>query len=379
MMAVTAFTAGACSGSDSSGPDPVTITFRVQPTAGEVGVPILPAVEVGISSGASQTVTLSIADNDCGALLAGESSRVTVDGVATFSDLSLDIPADDFMLEARVLDQTTRGARFDVMPVDLGSPLEQHASLCLQDHGNGDAASLAWVPQDDVLWTTDDNSNEVFGLDRITGARVNTVSQQDLLEAFPAAAECDDGDGNPATSCSYTNELEVVAYDEGARHLYAFSTVNDSNSPTVVDRPAVFRLRTGGCRGCVEYDDWNPLPDGYSYRAAVVIDGQLYISSGPNLYAYDFDTNTVTEQPALQPLPGTVTGLSSQHETLYAVTLTRRLITVDWEQDEIEDSYDLSPIGVRSSVGVAVVRDSVYVLEGEPRNPIFLVTIDDNS
>ncbi len=371
----------ACSDSDTSGPDPdpVTVTFRVQPTAVEAGASILPAVEVATSSDASQTVMLSIADNDCGALLAGQSSRVTVDGVATFPGLAVDIPADDFRLEARVLDQTTLSVPFDVVPRDVGGPLEQHASVCLKDHANGDAASLAWVSQDDVMWTADDNQNRLCGFDRHTGACVNTVTEADLLTAFPGAAECDDGDGNPATSCSYTDELEVVAYDEGARHLYAFSTVNDPGSPTIIDRPAVFRLRSGGCRGCVEYDDWNPLPDGYSYRAAVVIDEQLYISNGRNLHAYDFDTNTVTEQPAAQPLPSTITGLSSQHGKLYVVTLSRQLITVDWDEDEIEDIYELTPAGVQRSEGVEVVRDTVYVLEGQPRNPVFVVTIDDNS
>ena len=380
VVAISPF-GSACSSSDTNGPDPdpVTVTFRVQPTAVEAGASILPAVEVGTSSDASRTVMLSIADNDCGALLAGESSRVTVDGVATFPGLAVDIPADDFRLEARVLDQTTLSVPFDVLPGDIEGRLEQHASVCLRDHENGDAASLAWVSQDDVMWTADDNQNRLCGFDRHTGACVNTVTQADLLTAFPDAAECDDGDGNPATSCSYTDELEVVAYDEGARHLYAFSTVNDPGSPTIVDRPAVFRLRTGGCRGCVEYDDWNPLPDGYSYRAAVVIDEQLYVADGRNLHAYDFDTNTVTEQPALRPLPSTITGLSNQHDTLYAVTLSRLLIEVDWDEDEIEDSYDLTPIGVQRSEGVAVVRDTVYVLEGQPMNPVFVVTIDDNS
>ncbi len=372
---------GACSGSDSSGPDPdpVTLTFRVQPTAVESGVSILPAVEVETSSDAPLTVMLSIADNDCGAVLAGQSSRVTIDGVATFSGLAVDVPADDFRLEARVLDQTTRSAPFDVLPRDIGGPLEQHASVCLQDHRNGDAASLAWVSQDDVLWTADDNQNRLCGFDRHTGACVNTVTREDILTAFPDAAECDDGDGNPATSCSYTDELEVVAYDEAARHLYAFSTVNDPASPTPVDRPAVFRLRTGGCRGCVEYDDWNPLPEGYAYRAAVVIDEQLYVTNGPNLHAYDFDTNTVTEHPALQPLPGIITGLSSQRETLYAVTLSRLLIEVDWDEDEIEDSYELTPYGVHTADGVEIVRDTVYVLEGESMNPVLVVTIGDGN
>ena len=125
-------------------------------------------------------------------------------------------------------------------------------------------------------------------------------------------------------------------------------------------------------------DGWNALPDGYAYRSAVVVDEQLYISDGPNLHAYDFDTNTVTEEPALQPMPSNITGLSAVNETLYAVTHSRRLYKVDWEEDEIEDTYDLAPLGVDSSDGVEVVRDSVYVLEGEPRNPIFVVTIEDN-
>lgn len=378
-VAAISLLGGACSGSDTSGPDPVTITFRVQPTAVDAGASILPAVEVATSSDAGQTVTLSIADKNCGALLAGVSSRVTVGGVATFPGLSVDIPANDYRLEARVLDGTERSSAFDVRPPDLAGPLEQHASVCLQDHGNGDAASLAWVPQDDVLWTADDNLNRICGFDRQTGTCVNKVTREEFLVEFPEAADCDDGDGNPATSCSYTSEFEVVAYDGSARHLYVISTVNDPGSPTVEDRPAIFRFRTGGCRGCLASDDWNALPDGYSYRAAVVIDDELYISNGANLHAYDFDTNTVTEEPALQPMPSIITGLSAVNETLYAVTLSRRLYKVDWNEDEIEDAYDLDPVGVQSSDGVEVVRDSIYVLEGEPRNPIFVLTIDDNS
>jgi hypothetical protein len=339
---------------------------------------MLPAVEIETDSDVQQTVSLSIADNDCGSVLTGQLSRVTVGGVATFPGLTVDIPKNVYTLEARVLDQTARSTVFDVLPPDIPGPLDQHPSVCLRDYGNGDAASLAWVPQDDVMWTADDNLNRVCGFDRRTGVCLRTVTAEELLEELPGAADCDDGDGNPATSCSYTDEFEVVAYDKSARHLYLFNTVNDQGSPTIVDRPAVFRFRTGGCRGCLEIDDWNPLPDGYSYRAAVVIDEQLYVANGATLHAYDFDTNTVTEQPALQPLPSIISGLSSQSGMLYAVTTSSYLFEVVWDQDEIKNNYDLAPVGVISATGVEIVRDTVYVLEGEPREPIFVITIDDS-
>lgn len=376
-MIATVFAMSACGGSDSSGPDPITVTFRVQPSGVEAGVLLAPAVEVATSSETRRTVTLSIADNDCGASLAGEVSRVTVDGVATFSDLAIDIPADGFTLEARVLDQTSKSTSFNVGVSDLVGSFRQHPTVCLKDRPmHGDAASLTWVPRDDLLWIADDNKNQVFGVDRQSGVQVNSVSKEELLAAFPDAANCDDGDGNPTTTCSYTNELEVVTYNGAADFLYVFNTVNDPSSEEIVDRPAVFRLRYGACRGCVEFDSWKKLPGDYSYRAAVAIEGELYISNGRDLHQYDFETNTVTEEPALRLGVSAIEGLSIWDRTLYVVTHSRHLVTVDWEERLIEDSYDLSPVDIVRSNGVEVVRDTIYVLEGEPRNPIFVVMID---
>lgn len=373
------FILGACGGSDTSGPDPVEITYPVQPTTAVAGASIVPAVQVATNSDARQTVSLSIADNICGAALSGVTSRQTVDGVATFPGLALDIPADDFRLEARAVDRTTRSAPFDVLPADLPGPLTQHASVCLRDHERGDAASLAWVSLDDVMWTADDNQDRICGFDRTTGSCLNTVTEEEIVEMFPGAGDCDDGDGDPSTTCSYTAELEVVAYDPGARFLYIFNTVNDPGAPKPIDRPAVFRFRTGGCRGCLSADGWKPLPLGYTYRSAVVFDGHLYISSGPSLYAYDYDANAVSDQPALSPFSSTITGLSSRQETLYAVTHARLLFEVDWDEDDITGAYDIAEAGMQTLAGVSVVRDSVYILEGEIPNPVFVFTIDDGS
>lgn len=371
------FAGSACSGgTDTSGPDPVTVRFRVQPSAVEARQGILPAVEIETDSGTARSVGLALADDDCGASLSGDLIRTTVSGVATFPGVSLNIPATGYRLEAQVLDQRVQSSPFEVRAPDIAGPLEQHASICLRDYPHSDATSLAWVPRDDVFWTTDDNKNRLCALDRHTGACLNVVSREDLLTAFPDAADCDDGDGEPATSCSYTSEFETVAFAREEDLLYVINTVNDPASPTIVDRPAVFRMRPGACRGCVEYDSWKPLPDGYTYRAAVEIDGQMYVSNGANLHAYDFDSNTVTAEPAFEGIPGIVTGLSSQGQVLYALTSSRNLVAVDWDDDVIESTHDLSPVGILTAAGLSVVRDSVYVLEGEPLNPIYVVTVD---
>jgi hypothetical protein len=371
------FAGSACSGSsDTSGPDPVTVRFKVQPAAVEARQAILPAVEIETNSSTAKSVRLALAGNDCGATLSGNLIRTTVGGVATFPDLALNIPATGYRLEAQVLDQRVQSSPFDVLAPDIAGPLDQHASICLTDYPHSDASSLAWVPRDDVFWTTDDNKNKLCALDRRSGACLNVVSREDLLTAFPDAADCDDGDGDPTTSCSYTSEFETTAFEKEEGLLYVINTVNDPTSPTIVDRPAVFRMRPGACRGCVEYDSWKPLPDGYTYLAAVGIDGQMYISNGANLHAYDFDSNTVTAEPAFQGMPGIITGLSSQGQTLYALTSSRTLVAVNWDDDVIESTHDLSPVGIQTADGLSVVRDSVYVLEGEPLNPIYVVTVD---
>ena len=375
LVPLAALAASAC-GSDSSGPDPITLSFSVQPTTVEAGQPIQPDVTVTTSSSTPQTVTISIADDRCGATLSGQTSRQASDGVAVFQGLAIDIPADDYQLEARVLDRTSRSAQFDAVPSDLAGPLDQQPTLCLKDRPVGDASSLTWVQVDNVMWTADDNRNKLCGLDLQSGVCLNEVTAEDLISAFPDASNCDDGDGDPATSCSYTNELEVVAYDDRYGFLYVFNTVNDPSSPVILDRPAVFRLRRGACRACIEYDSWNRLPPDYTYRAAVAIDGRQYISNGTDLHRYDYDLNSVTADPVLQTSGSTITGLSYWNGTLFVLARSRQLAEVDWNTLEPEASYDLSPVGIRSANGVEVVRDTIYVLEGEPRNPIYVLTVE---
>ncbi len=378
VVALASWSAG-CSGSGSTGPEPVTVTFDVQPSDVTAGSEIEPPIEVGTGTLSPTTVSLGIADNDCGATLGGVTTRSTSTGLARFPGLTLDIPANDYRLEARVGQQAQRSAAFEVSPVPLAGPLEQRTSVCIRDHANGDAASLVFVSRDGVLWTADDNREEIFAFDRTSGARVSAITRQDLLAAFPDAADCDDGDGDPTSLCSYVHELEVVSMDPVGGFLYAFNTVNDPGSPQIVDRAAVFRFRLGACRGCLTADDWQPLPAGYTYRAAVTIDGVQYIADKANLHRYDFDANEVTAQPALPTTHGTISGLAYANGTLFLLTHSLRLVTIDWENGTVSGTYELAPVGLREAAGVEAVGDLIYLLEGRVRNPVYVIRIKPGS
>ena len=361
-------------GSDAVGSDPILITFSTQPTNVVAGTPITPPVIIEVSSDARQTVTLAIPDNYCGATIAGQTSHQTVNRIASFPDLSLDIPIEDVRLEARVLDGTVLSAPFDVQAADPGTPFVQHPTLCLNKSLPSDAATLAWVARDDVLWTADDTRDLICGVDRRSGTCIEEVTEADLLAAFPAAGDCDDGDADALTSCSYTDELEAVAFDDRDGRLYVFNTVND---PTQFeDAPAVFRFRLGSCRACLLPDGWNALPRGFDYSSAVAVDGELFIADGMDLRPYDFDENRVGEAiiPRLVS-SGVITDLAFRQNMLYVMTSTRRLIVAEREEFGELTSYDLTPIGVRTPGGIEVIRDTLLVLEGDARNPVFVVTL----
>ncbi len=73
------------------------LAFTVQPPDGVQGTPLLPAVQVAVQDalgntvpGIPVTIALSLEDNPGLATLSGITSAGTVDGVATFADLSLD-------------------------------------------------------------------------------------------------------------------------------------------------------------------------------------------------------------------------------------------------------------------------------------------------
>jgi hypothetical protein len=86
------------------------LLFLQQPTHTAAGQTISPAVLVAVvdqygnvvTSDSSDTVTLSLVPNPSGGTLSGTLSGTVVNGVATFSDLSIDLVGDGYTLHATI-------------------------------------------------------------------------------------------------------------------------------------------------------------------------------------------------------------------------------------------------------------------------------------
>jgi alpha-tubulin suppressor-like RCC1 family protein len=97
----------ACGGDSTSPPAATKLAFEVQPTLAPAGVAITPAVRVSIRdaqgktvTGANTRVTIGFAPGSVGAALTGTTSVNAVAGVATFTDLGVDIKGTDYRLVA---------------------------------------------------------------------------------------------------------------------------------------------------------------------------------------------------------------------------------------------------------------------------------------
>lgn len=383
-LAVVLAGVGACKGDDPVGPGARLHIVR-QPTQGVASVPLSPALEVRLedSNGrpAEGSVTVEINANACQFVLGGITTVQAIEGIATFGTLTLETVARGYRLSVRsgTLQATT--SPFDVAPPNTpGRSLLQEHTLCTKPNPQGDAESLEYVPEDDVFWIADDDSPSIFAVDRLTGAFRTRVAVADFVAAFPSAGACDDGDGDPNTSCSYVNELEHLAYDRLDGSMYVMNTVNSAKVTPVKDRPAMFRLRRGsGCSVCWTFDAWKPLPDEAYYESLMSVDGTLYVSIGRNLYQYDFDSNqALTTDDQGNPLPPSYTAESGVDRLHYdgthvwIILRTGVLKQVNWQNRNAVASFDLRAHGVATPAGVELVDGSLYILDGDPPNPILL-------
>ena len=364
----------ACGDSSSrSPPEPqIQLTFVIQPSDTSAFALMSPvAVAVTDDTGATKdgSVSIAIDPNTCGATLSGTLNVATQNGVATFTDLGINLPTDGYVLKATFESATATSVAFNVATTAVGGTLTEQAAICITPRVQQDAASLAYVPQDDAFWTTDDNLPGVHVFARTTGAFLDTIRADEFLSIFPGGADpCDDGDSNPATSCSYINEFEVVTADPATGNIYVINTVNDPNLMPPVDRPAIFRLIRQNCASCFFLDEWRPLPGGFAYDGAIVINGELWIADGPNLYAYDFASNTVdilTEKV----LPRNVRDLAFDGSSLWAQHKDD-LREYEWPSGNQLAVHDLNVFSVDDPSGLEVVDNTLYVIEGHTGNPV---------
>lgn len=243
-----------------------------------------------------------------------------------------------------------------------------------------DTESIVYVPGDDNLWVGDDNSMTVFELDRRTGHFRSRVTAADILEAFPEAGRCDDGDRNPRTQCSYTKELEVLAYDPASGTLFVFNTVNNPHRDPPVDKAAVFRLQKKHGRGRFRLVDWRELSGGPKYGPAVVIEGKLYLAIRQDVVEYDIGRNRLADtddqgnpRPLVTITEGSIAGMAFDGSSLWILTGREKLVHVDWAAKEVTGSYDVAPFGITTAKGLGFGAGEFFVVDGDHPNLIHVL------
>ena len=107
------------------------ISFQQRPAAATVGAVLTPALTVALEdgmghvmkpppNGTNYSVTIRLSTNPgAGATLGGTTTVSTVNGIATFADLTLDRPGPGYVLEARAVGLSVTSGAFTVSPAPL--------------------------------------------------------------------------------------------------------------------------------------------------------------------------------------------------------------------------------------------------------------------
>ena len=144
LLAATVLLTLACS-ETTTPPSPTKLAFTVQPTGTIAGSPISPAVAVAIQDEAGNTVTtstdnitLSTGNNTPGMTLAGTTTVAAVNGVATFTGLSINVAANYTLTATSPNLANATSAQFAVLAgpaVKLGFSVQPVATLANADMG----------------------------------------------------------------------------------------------------------------------------------------------------------------------------------------------------------------------------------------------------
>jgi hypothetical protein len=246
----------------------------------------------------------------------------------------------------------------------------------------GDVEQIVYVPEENALWLADDNAHQIYVIDRASGALRARLRERDFLKALPEAAGCDDGDGNPDTACSYTAELEGLAYDQPSLTLYVMNTVNDIHRQPPLDKSALFVLRRPSATGNFQFAEWREMPEGqrWKYTALLAIDGELFVSVFERVYAWDLEANRFRDTDTTgQPVPvftsphGTIVGLAWDRAWVWMLSADKVLSKIDWNARKELESWDLSAFGISKAKGLAVGPEEFFVVDGDAPNPIHVL------
>jgi len=150
---------GATSNTFNINPVATKLAFTLQPSGAAAGATIAPAIKVAVQdvngntmSGATNSITLAFGNNAGSGTLAGTLAAAAVNGVATFSNLSINNPGNGYTLNATAANLTgATSSAFNITPVA----------------GNGDGLAALYFNNADLTGTSiariDPTINFAFG------------------------------------------------------------------------------------------------------------------------------------------------------------------------------------------------------------------------
>jgi len=215
-----------------------------------------------------------------------------------------------------------------------------------------DAESLQFVPVNNSLWITDDDSHHVYEMD-LTTHEIKTVFDDVDLGTF-TNGDIQDHCANHLGAC----DIESVAYNKNSDTLYIFTGKAPGD-------PVIFKLTRPDTNSTFALTAYNKL-NGIEYPATTFINSDFIVASGKSLYTYNFDTNQRGSTALYTTPKGKIVGLAydESSNTLWVTTSNFELIKVDWATKDTLCVYNMRDNGVYDPRGIEVINNKLYILEG---------------
>ena len=237
------------------------LAFTTQPAQTDGNQPIAPAVEVAIQDASANTVTTAtdavtviIGTNGGGGTLSGTTTVNAVNGVATFSDLSLDNAGVGYTLEASATGLSS--ATSDAFDVIFVAAQLAFMTQPVQTDGDQAIAPAIQVAIQDAFGTTGTTATDAVTVVIGTNAGGGTLSGTTTVNAVNGVAtfsdlSIDDGGGGYTLDASATGLASATSDAFDILFTFAAVTVGSQHSCglTTSDRAYCWGFGVGGQLG----------------------------------------------------------------------------------------------------------------------------------
>jgi uncharacterized protein YjiK len=216
-----------------------------------------------------------------------------------------------------------------------------------------DAESLQFVPINNSLWITDDDSHHVYEMD-LTTHEIKSVFDDVDLGTF-TNGDIQDHCANHLGAC----DIESVAYNQNSDTLYIFTGKAPGD-------PVIFKLTRADTNSTFTLSDYRKL-NTIEYPATTFIGNDFIVASVKSLYTYDFNSNQADMNNTLYTTPtGKIVGLAYDNNSniLWVTTSNFELIKVNWSTKNTEAIYKMRDNGVYDPRGIELINNKLYILEG---------------